>query len=201
VTRFPYLGAVLRPEDEAGFKSAGVLLCCVIGGRPQVLLGRQSLTGCTLTLLGGKRDASTDGSLATALREFHEETAQQLERSRPVEQGWLAGALSTSGTVAWLGGKKTNSKYALYLVDATESDNASLNSVCDRFATLRKSPVWHRLPKEFKEMRQLIWVPLDNTNVLAAPVSSLSPFLRTVLEECEPLRSSAADMPAQTTAA
>ncbi|KAK9797437.1 hypothetical protein WJX73_004192 [Symbiochloris irregularis] len=185
LTPAAYHSKRLLPIDEAGFKAAGVLLCRIIAGKPQVLLGKDSLAGYKLALLGGMREVAEDraeGSLDTALREFHEETAGQLEPGKSPERGWLAHALSSS-LVLWVCGLQSNSKYALYLVDATSDESgvpASVDSVCTRFVSHRTSAAWQRLPHTSREMNELVWVPLDEMWVLAAHVRTMHPFLRAV---------------------
>lgn len=178
------MASQLLPQDESGFKAAGLLLCRNIKGHACVLLGKQA---GGYALLGGSRDLS-ESSLMTALREFHEETAGQLH----LKQHAFVGYVARNAQVIWVGGQQTNAKYALYVVDMDSSTipmsiSHQLESLCQRFASFRGTPSWHRLPHTYKETDALSWVVLDGKH-LVSPKVRQSPFLAKVLVECEPLR-------------
>ena len=223
ISQQPYLAQKLKPVDEAHFSAAGLLLLRTPQkGKPEVLLGHEIILGGQLTLLGGKRERG-ETSRITAAREFHEESAYQLQAALHLtpQQGLsLVDRLLADSQVIWLGGGpdgRGNSKYALYLVDIAQGINKlsdmqhlqpslsdMLLDICNSFANFQKRRAWSA-PSGQREMQSLEWVPLDCRHALAAPVQSMGPFLTKMVTGCQPLKEWAVDtvtqhLPAQITA-
>lgn len=206
-----YLAAKLTAVDEAHFSAAGILLLHRPSkGKPEVLLGHETIHHCRLSMLGGKREKGESSRIAAA-REFQEETAYQLESALHLSRqqtSELLDILLADSQVIWLGGKPDgsgNAKYALYLVDicqgisklpkfqhlqATLSDR--MQRLCVKFASSQQHSMWR--PINQSEMQSLEWVPLSSRSVLSAPTQSLADFLTMVVKGCQPLRQWAVDV-------
>ena len=205
----PYFASNLRPVDEDQCLAAGVLLFYrSSSGKCEVLLGEQK---GRLTLLGGMRNRARETSRAAAVREFDEETADQLNIDMPSHGASTTDSSITAGLVAecpviWLGGMQTNSKYALYVLDIAKqiSELAKYRHLQPRLASVmanlpanflkrRKSLGSLMWKQDQLEMSSLQWVQLDAHQVLTLPSKSMNAFLAKLVAECQPLRQFAAD--------
>lgn len=111
----------LRECDQHGFCAAGIVVRTMIGDDLHVLMIREPRAsgGFLFNLPGGKRDSRTETPLATAKREFIEETTPPMAEIKP-EPAFNIERLDeidpTKGR--WIGA----SKYVLFELDAKRED-------------------------------------------------------------------------------
>ena len=139
--------------ESQGFCAAGVLLCRLQSSTQcvEVLLGLDLQN--KYDILGGKREG-VEEPLATALREFHEETGKLFSGA---EVKALREVVRKDADVLWVARPKFSPKFALYLLLCHDTTVLGAAANLPKRYTKWYNSFWRR---SSAEMSALEWIPL-----------------------------------------